>query len=139
MFIPSSELVLNAIFLAAQYDIRYSTKFNDFLDETLWSSLPQITVNDVISGSLSPLPAGDFVNFEVSRDLFTAEDVFYLAMRALDENLSSPTSSPYQLVVDIYPPNRVDTFTAKLNTATVTISFTAPGDDPNKGTGNNRI
>jgi hypothetical protein len=65
MFIPSSELVLNAIFLAAQYDIRYSTKFNDFLDETLWSSLPQITVNDVISGSLSPLPAGDFVNFEV--------------------------------------------------------------------------
>ncbi len=124
------------IFAANQYDVRYSTKFNDLLNDSLWIGLPQFTVNDVISGSLSPLPAGNFVSFEVSRDLFAAEDVFYLAMRALDENsLSSPTSSPFQLVVDIYPPDRVDNFKAELKLANVAISFTAPGDDSGNGTG----
>ena len=124
------------IFAAAQYDIRYSTKFNDFLDETLWTSLSQITINDVISGSLSPLLAGDFVNFEVSEDLFSAEDVYYLAMRALDENsLSSQTSSPFQLVVDIYPPNEVTDLNAELLGSAIQISFTAPGDDLDSGKG----
>ncbi len=53
----------------------------------------------------------------------------------IDYSLSSPTSSPFQLVVDIYPPNAVTDLKAELLESDVQISFTAPGDDISAGKG----
>ena len=87
-------------------------------------------------GNMTPVEAGHVVTFEVAKDLFTASDVFYFAMMSLDEaNLRSPMSSPFQLIVDILPPNRVTDLKASLLGLSVAISFTAPGDDNNQGTG----
>jgi hypothetical protein len=89
---------------------------------------------------MNPVEAGTTVVFEVFIDMFAPDDIIFLAMRSCDNlNQTSQTSNQYKLILDVYPPNSVDNFKAQLNAATVAISFTAPGDDPNKGTGNNLI
>jgi len=99
--------------------------------------LKGITQEDLVSGSLTPIEGGEKVILSLSTDFFlSSEDIIYLAMRSSDNlNQTSKISNPFKLILDIYPPNRVDNFKAQLNLATVAISFTAPGDDSGKGTG----
>ena len=130
IFLPSST--------ASFYDVRYSTNEDNISDETLWNGLPAIAPSDLTSGSLTPIPAGQAVNFEVSKVLFdTTKDFYYLAMRAADSlNQTSPISNTLKLIVDIYPPNQVGDLAVNLREDMVTINFTAPGEDSNEGTGN---
>ena len=70
----------------------------DFSNETAWTELSTISSEDVVSGNFTPIESGEIVKFEISRNLFEADQVYYLAMRALDQgNLTSRTSNPYQL------------------------------------------
>jgi hypothetical protein len=90
----------------------------------------------VIIGNINPVEAGTLVMFEVSIDLFAPDDIIFLAMRSCDNlNQTSAISEPYELVLDILPPNLVDNFKAELKLERVIITFTAPGDDSGKGTG----
>ena len=73
-------------FPATSYEIRYTNNVTDFSDLDLWYNLTSITDEDVVSGSLEPLEAGEVVTFSVPKDLFLEHDVYYLSMRALDEN-----------------------------------------------------
>ena len=123
---------------ASFYDLRYARNLLDFSDEDIWNGLKGITPDDLVSGSLIPVEGGQKVIFSVSTDLFLLEDNMFFAMRSSDNlNQTSKTSAPFKLMLDVYPPNRVDNFKAELNLATVAISFTAPGDDSDRGIGNN--
>ena len=109
----------------------------DYADDYLWETLDQIKPEDLVSGRLEPVSAGETVAFEVLLDLFAGEDIYYFAVRANDEaGLNSPISTPFQLNTDIFPPGKVTDLKTELLTESVQISFTAPGDDDKKGTGN---
>jgi hypothetical protein len=85
-------------FLAAAYEIRYTQNETDFSNKTAWTELPSISSEDVVNGNFTPIEAGELVTFEISKDLFEDNQVYYLAMRALDKNnLISEISTPYQL------------------------------------------
>jgi tetrahydromethanopterin S-methyltransferase F subunit len=85
-------------FLAAAYEIRYTQNETDFSNKTAWTELPSISSEDVVNGNFTPIEAGELVTFEISKDLFEDNQVYYLAMRALDKNnLVSEISTPYQL------------------------------------------
>ena len=86
---------------------------------------------------MDPVEAGTTVKFEVSIDLFAPDDIIFLAMRSCDNlNQTSDISEPFKLILDILPPSPVNNLKAELKPLTVGISFTAPGDDANIGTGN---
>ena len=96
----SSPLLNSILFFisAASYEIRYSKNLNEIINETLWDSLKNITKEDVVSGNLTSLNAGEIISFEVNRDLFEADSIYFLAIKAFDEgHLSSPMSSPVQM------------------------------------------
>ena len=125
------------IFSASYYDIRFTSNEADFSDDDLWNGLREITAEDVISGSLEPLEVGKMVTFEVSKDMFAPDDVIFLAMRSCDNlNQTSEISEPFQLIFDFEPPSPINNLKAELILDLVQISFTAPGDDYNNGTGN---
>ena len=116
--------------------MRCTANLTDFSDDSLWDELNQIKAEDIVSGNFTPVPAGETVSFEVQLDLFAAQDIYYFAVRANDDSgLKSPISTPFQLNTDIFPPGKVSDLETKMLPQTVEISFTAPGDDNMKGTG----
>jgi len=85
---------------------------------------------------MNPVKAGTPVKFEVSIDLFAPDDIIFLAMRSCDNlNQTSAISEPVKLILDTTPPDDVTDLVATLLGSNVEITFTAPGDDSDKGIG----
>jgi len=69
--------------------------------------------------------------------MFAPDEIIFFAMRSCDNlNQTSEISEPFKLITDLIPPSPVDNFKAELKSATIGISFNAPGDDANIGIGN---
>ncbi len=129
-----------SFFTASYYDIRFTNNEADFSDETLWDGLRKISAEDVISGSMNPVEAGTTVAFEVFIDMFAPDDIIFLSMRSCDNlNQTSEISKPFKLILDIIPPADVMDMVATLYDSNVEITFTAPGDDKENGTGKKSI
>ena len=85
---------------------------------------------------MSPVPAGNKVSFQVKKDVFDQDNYVYIAMKAFDNvNLPSPISLVSKLQTDIISPGKVTNLKINPLVDTVQLSFTAPGDDLNKGKG----
>ena len=124
------------LFSAAIYDIRYSANAADFNDPKLWDTLKAITESDVVVGDLKPVEAGQNVTLNIKKSLFGYSDVYFFAIKASDDvGLESEMSTVERLLVDIYPPDAVRNLDAVILDSRVNISFTATGDDFDKGTG----
>jgi len=112
---------------AAQYDIRYSLSN---ITEANWASATQV------SGEPTPSTAGSTENFEVSG--LSPSTTYYFAIKAADE---VPNWSPLSNVViksttaEETPPAAVANLTTgSATSASLTLSWTAPGDDGGTGT-----
>jgi len=131
---------LKYFFIASYYDIRCSNDEAEFSDETLWNGLRAISEKDLISGNLKPVEAGKTVTLEVSKDMFAPDEIIFFAMRSCDNiNQTSAISEPFKLILDITPPGNVTDLVATLLDSNVEITFTAPGDDSDKGIGKETI
>ncbi len=112
---------------ASQYDIRYSlTPITD----ASWSSATQV------SNEPAPQPAGSIETFDVTG--LQPSTAYYFAIKTGDE---VPNWSALSNVVtkattaEVTPPSAITTLAATSSTtSSVTLSWTAPGDDGNVGT-----
>lgn len=112
---------------ASQYDIRYSlTPITD----VSWSSATQV------SNEPAPQPAGSIETFDVTG--LQPSTTYYFAIKTGDE---VPNWSALSNVVnkattaEVTPPSAITTLAATSSTtSSVTLSWTAPGDDGNVGT-----
>ena len=130
------ENIICIYFSAASYDIRFSANAADFNDPKLWDTLKAITESDVVVGDLKPVEAGQNVTLNIKKSLFGYSDVYFFAVKASDDvGLESEMSTVERLLVDIYPPDAVRNLGAVILDSSVSISFTATGDDFDKGTG----
>jgi hypothetical protein len=111
---------------AAQYDIRYSTAT---ITPANWDAATQAT------GEPTPLVAGTAQNFVVSG--LQENTRYYFAMKTADEvpNWSAISNVPTQATSDATPPAAVANLAATSPTVnSITLTWTAPGDDGNTGT-----
>ena len=137
----------------SSYDLRYSTSSGPFD----FASAEAVTEEMLSPGfNLEVLPGGrtKFVGLKV-KPILSANDQCHekLILQGIefsdttvsfgvwcldDEDLhgdASEATTPLD-VVDLFPPNKVEDFTAAFNTSVlaIVIEFTAPGDDEDKGT-----
>jgi chitodextrinase len=114
---------------ASRYDIRYSM---DPLTEEVWPSA------SVATGEGAPSPAGTRDTFVVTG--LAPSTLYYFALKAEDDagNWSAKSniaSAPTTARPDETPPAAVtDLAAAGATTASVTLAWTAPGDDGSTGT-----
>jgi hypothetical protein len=112
---------------AAGYDIRYSTST---ITEANWAGATQMT------GEPAPAQAGTIQSVVVSG--LTASTTYYFAMKSCDEapNLSALSNvASARTIADVIPPAAVTNLTvAKAKSRTLTLTWTAPGDDGSAGT-----
>jgi hypothetical protein len=114
---------------ASEYDIRYATSL---ITDDNWSSAPQA------AGEPKPKSAGNTDTFVVTGLLPGMR--YYFALKAADEKshwsaLSNVPSVKTQAPPDTIPPSAVGDLAAGNPTGnSVTLAWTAPGDDENAGT-----
>jgi dipeptidyl aminopeptidase/acylaminoacyl peptidase len=109
---------------ATQYEIRYST---NLLSEASWDSAT------IVASPPVPKPAGQAESFAVSG---LADGTWYLGLKAADEvpNWSAMSNIVSATLADTIPPATVTDLAAVFaSTATVDLSWTAPGDDGDEG------
>ncbi len=112
---------------ASQYEIRYSlTPITD----ASWSSATQVSNEPV------PQPAGSIETFDVTG--LQPSTTYYFAIKTADEvpNWSSLSNVVTKATTaEVTPPSAITTLAATSSTtSSVTLSWTAPGDDGNVGT-----
>ena len=124
--------------LAKQYVLKYTTSKNDIENEFLWESLTEISEQDLVEGSLTPVAGGTNVKLKLKPSLFETDTDYFMAMKASDERNSISERSTIASFGRLIPPNKVDDFSVQVSNvgSNVQVSFTAPGDDGNVGTGN---
>lgn len=115
---------------ASGYDIRYSQTAVG--PDTLywWNSLA-----DTVAGEPNPQPAGLQETFEVLE--LDSGKVYYFAIKSVDDmdNWSNISNIFSDSTLDYRPPAVVTDLSAESGTDTsITLTWTAPGDDGNKGT-----
>ncbi len=111
---------------AASYDIRYSTST---ITEGNWASATQVT------GEPTPAAGGTSDGMTVSG--LTGNTTYYFAMKTSDEvpNVSSLSNVASATTADNLAPSAVtDLATSNPTGASITLSWTAPGDDGSSGT-----
>ena len=114
---------------ATSYDIRYGASA---LTEGNWASATQVT------GEPTPQVAGTNQTFTVTG--LSASSTYYFAIKASDEvpNVGAISNSPSgttQAASDTTAPAAVTNLaTSNPQTTTITLTWTAPGDDNNTGT-----
>jgi formylglycine-generating enzyme required for sulfatase activity len=110
--------------IAAEYDIRYSTAV---ITEANWDSATQVT------GEPTPHAAGTSETFTVTG--LTADTPYFFALKTRDEVLNQWSELSNVPTATTQPPATVTTLAACSPTnSTVTLNWTAPGDDGNTGT-----
>ncbi len=114
---------------ATSYDIRYSTAT---ITDTNWASATQV------SGEPTPLVAGTNQSMVVSG--LSAATTYYFALKTSDEvpNVSALSNVPSGTTTaagDTTPPAAVTNLaTSSPTSGSITLTWTAPGDDGNTGT-----
>ncbi len=111
---------------ATSYDIRYSTST---ITAGNFSSATQVT------GAPAPAAAGTNQNMVVSG--LTADTTYYFAMKTADEvpNWSTISNVPSAHTVDSVAPAAVSNLaTSSPTSSSITLSWTAPGDNGSSGT-----
>ncbi len=111
---------------ASSYDVRYSTSP---INEANWASATQAT------GEPAPAVAGTNQNMTVSG--LTSDTTYYFAIKTSDEvpNVSALSNVPSATTLDVTAPAAVTNLAAGNATSTsLTLTWTAPGDDGNTGT-----
>jgi len=114
---------------ATNYDIRYST---EMIDESNWISAAQLI------GEPAPVGAGTAESAIVNG--LTPDVTYYFAMKTADEvpNLSIISNVPYLKTApapDTTAPSAIsDLVLSAASTTSITLSWTAPGDDASSGT-----
>ena len=115
---------------ATTYDVRYRT--GGAVDTTNWAAASQAT------GEPTPHSAGTGETFTVSG--LTSSTVYYFGLETADEvpNWSAISNSPSGTTstpADTTPPATVSNLaTSSPTTTSITLTWTAPGDDGNTGT-----
>jgi phosphodiesterase/alkaline phosphatase D-like protein len=113
---------------ASSYDIRYSTSV---IDDTNWDSATQV------SGEPTPATAGSSESVTVAG--LSEATTYYFAIKTSDEagNVSAISNSPNATTdaPDTTAPDAVTNLaTSAATSSTITLSWTAPGDDGSSGT-----
>ncbi|UCC45128.1 MAG: fibronectin type III domain-containing protein [Candidatus Zixiibacteriota bacterium] len=114
---------------AAQYDIRY---YGSSITEANWNVTTECT------GETTPLAAGGTESFQVTG--LDASTTYYFAIKTADEvpnwsGLSNVVSATTQETPDETAPDAVVDLTATdSSSTTITVTWTAPGDDADVGT-----
>lgn len=111
---------------ATSYDVRYSTSL---IDDANWASATQL------AGESSPAIAGTSESITVAG--LTEETTYHFAIKVADEagNFSALSNVPNLATIagpDTTPPSAISDLTLSGPTAhTITLTWTAPGDDAN--------
>ena len=124
---------------ASQYELKFTDNLTELTNEAFWDELTDVTPENIIHGSLYPLPAGEDIYLNLDPKIFEADRVYYLGMKAIDEKGNvSPLSNVIQiLVTDTMAPNTVIDFNVHVygsDDMNILVNFTAPGDDLESGT-----
>ena len=89
--------------LATRYEIKFTEDVIHFTSFNLWNDLDEshvIKEENVILGSLDPVPGGTNVQLQIDRSLFQAQKVYYIAMIAYDDqDNASPISNFAQILI----------------------------------------
>jgi|GEM_PF-3256780 len=115
--------------IANQYDVRYSTST---ITSSNWSAAAQAV------GEPIPKSAGSSESFTVTG--LSPNTTYYFAIETADEKpnwsgLSNITSGRTSALSDVTPPAAVSNLAATApTTSTITLTWTAPGDDGSSGT-----
>jgi hypothetical protein len=116
----------NSTGTAASYDIRYSTST---INDANWASATQV------SGEPTPAVAGTNQNMTVSG--LSGDTTHYFAMKTSDEvpNVSAISNVPSAKTSDTVTPAAVSNLaTGSITASSITLSWTAPGDNGSTGT-----
>jgi phosphodiesterase/alkaline phosphatase D-like protein len=112
---------------ASQYDIRYSTSL---ITDANWGSATQV------SGEPTPLPAGQSQTFIVTG--LQSNTTYYFAIKTADEvpNWSGLSNVPTGITTqELIPPRNITNLaTSNPTGSSITLTWTAPGDDSSSGT-----
>ena len=85
---------------ASRYELKFSNNFTMLTNEAFWGELTDIKPENIIHGSLSPLPTGEEVYLILDPMVFPEGTVYHLAMKAFDEEEnSSQLSNIIQILV----------------------------------------
>ena len=88
---------------ATRYEIKFTEDVIHFTSLNLWNNLDEshvITQENIVYGSLDPVPGGTNVGLQIDRTLFQAQKVYYLAMVAYDDqDIASPISNFAQILI----------------------------------------
>ena len=126
---------MNILIVAASYDIRYSSKK---LTAANFDEAPQLTEDMLSSGTLAPVSGGEMVILSSSALNFNIGGDNNFAAKAIDnEDMSGAVSEAFPVTIaDVYPPSPVLDLNVTMDgSSMINISFTAPGDDFDQGTG----
>ena len=122
----------------SSYDLRYDTNANGNFN---FASASPVTSDMLALGSsLSPVPGGQTKSVAVDAVAFADKSARF-AVVAVDsagnEGAVSNTAEVGGVVPDVYPPGTVDDLivTYDEEAESITVEFTAPGDDLDVGTG----
>ena len=85
---------------ASRYELKFTDNFTNLIDESYWDNCTDIVPENIIYGSLYPLPAGENVYLNLDPKIFQADLVYYLGMKAIDKkDNASPLSNIIQILV----------------------------------------
>ena len=85
---------------ASRYELKFTDNFTNLINESYWDNCTDIVPENIIYGSLYPLPAGENVYLNLDPKIFQADLVYYLGMKAIDKkDNASPLSNIIQILV----------------------------------------
>ncbi len=113
---------------ASEYVIKIHT---EEITEQNWNSIPEYSQN------MTPQPSGSLEMLQVEN--LSPETEYFAAMKVLDENqnISELSNVPNATTLeepDIIPPDAITDLDSEADETTITLSWTAPGDDGSTGT-----
>ena len=122
---------------AKQYELKFTKSQSDIENDNQWDSLPSITEQDLLEGTLEPVEGGTKVDLKLNPILFESDTDYFMAMKASDERNSKSIRSNTATFARLIPPSKVEDLIVLVtnNGDQVEMSFTSPGDDEEEGTG----
>ena len=91
---------------ASRYELKFTDNFNHLTNESYWDNsllswdIFDIEQENIIYGSLSPLPSGEKIYLIIDPEIFQVDLVYYLGMKSIDKKDNvSPLSNIIQILV----------------------------------------
>ena len=91
---------------ASRYELKFTENFNHLTNESYWDNsllswdIFDIEQENIIYGSLSPLPSGEKIYLIIDPEIFQVDLVYYLGMKSIDKKDNvSPLSNIIQILV----------------------------------------